>query len=191
MNKIWSIIFIICIIYACIFTSPDLVITSITGSSKNAIESIFVIASMLVFWSGMFNILSNTKILSKISKKIYKFFSFLFKDSEVSDKAKEYISLNIASNLLGIGNASTVNSLKGIEELQKGNKDKTRLNKSMATFIVLNTASLQIIPTSVISLRVLYDSQNPSIIILPIIFVSIVSLIISIVSLNLLWRFYD
>ena len=106
-------------------------------------------------------------------------------------KAKEYISLNIISNLMGVGNAATVNSLKGIEELQKDNRDKKKLNRSMATFIVLNTASMQIIPTSMISLRTLYNSQNPSEIILPVICVSVISLIVALISLRIMWRFYE
>ena len=126
-----------------------------------------------------------------LKKKIYNIFSFLFKKEEVSQKAKEYISLNIASNLLGIGNASTINSLNGIEELQKNNKNHQKINKSMAVFIALNTASMQIIPTSMISLRVLYNSKRPEIIILPVILVSILSLIVSLIFVNILWRRYE
>lgn len=191
MSVIWCSIIIICIIFSCIFLEPSIVLESITNSSKSAIENIFIIASMLVFWSGMFNILSNTNLLSKLSKKLYRLFSFLFNKSEVTEKSKEYISLNIASNIMGVGNAATVNSLKGIEELQKSNIKKEKLNKSMATFIVLNTASLQIIPTSMISLRTLYSSSDPTKIIIPVVFVSLISLIVALCSLRLLWRFYE
>lgn len=191
MSFIWSTFLILCIVFSCIFLSPQVVVESISNSSKGAIENIFVIASMLIFWSGMFNILSNCSFLSKFAKKVYNFFSFLFKKEEVSEKAKEYISLNVISNLMGVGNAATVNSLKGIEELQKDNRNKKKLNRSMATFIVLNTASMQIIPTSMISLRTLYNSQNPSEIILPVICVSVISLIIALISLRIMWRFYE
>lgn len=191
MSVIWSLILIICIVFSCFTANPSIVIEAITNSSKSAIENIWVIASMLVFWSGIFNILSNTNILSKISRKLYSLFSFLFKKEEVSDKAKEYISLNIASNLLGVGNAATINSLNGIEELQNCNKNKKRINKSMAIFIALNTASMQLIPTSMISLRTLYNSSNPEKIVLPVIVVSFTSLIVSLVAVNLLWREYD
>ncbi len=188
MSIIWSLLLVICIIFSCISSDPSVVIDSITSSSKNAIENVLVIASMLIFWSGIFNILSNTSTLSKLSKKIYNIFSFLFKKDEVSEKSKEYISLNIASNILGVGNAATINSLNGIEEMQKTNKHKEKLNKSMAVFIALNTASMQIIPTSMISLRALYNSQNPEKIIIPVIVISFVSLVVSLISVNLLWR---
>lgn len=191
MRVVWSTILIICIVFSFAISSPNIVLESITNSSKSSIENIFTIASMLLFWSGIFNILSNTKVLSKVASKIYNIFSFLFKKEEVSQKAKEYISLNIASNLLGIGNASTINSLNGIEELQKNNKNHQKINKSMAVFIALNTASMQIIPTSMISLRVLYNSKRPEIIILPVILVSILSLIVSLIFVNILWRRYE
>ena len=99
--------------------------------------------------------------------------------------------MNIVSNLLGIGNAATINSLNGIEELQKANSNPQKINKSMAIFIALNTASMQIIPTSMISLRVLYNSNYPEKIIIPVILISFISLIISVISVNILWRFYD
>ena len=118
MCIIWSMILLACIIFSCITSNSNIVIESITNSSKNAISNIWIIASMLVFWSGIFNILSNTNILSRLSKKTYSAIAFLFKEKEVTPKAKEYISLNIVSNLLGIGNAATINSLNGIEELQ-------------------------------------------------------------------------
>ena len=191
MRVVWSTILIICIVFSFAISSPNIVLESITNSSKSSIENIFTIASMLLFWSGIFNILSNTKVLSKVASKIYNIFAFLFKKEEVSQKAKEYISLNIASNLLGIGNASTINSLNGIEELQKNNKNHQKINKSMAVFIALNTASMQIIPTSMISLRVLYNSKRPEIIILPVILVSILSLIVSLIFVNILWRRYE
>ncbi len=191
MSIIWSSILIICVLFSCISSNPSSVIESITNSSKNAINNIWIIASMLIFWSGIFNILSNTKILTKISRKIYNIFSFLFNKNEVSKKAEEYISLNIVSNLLGVGNAATINSLNGIEELQKNNSNPQKINKSMAMFIALNTASMQIIPTSMISLRTLYNSNCPEKIIIPVIFVSFISLIISLISVNILWRFHD
>lgn len=191
MKVVWSSIIITCIIFRLSISSPSLVLESITNSSKTSIESIVTIASMLLFWSGIFNILSSTNIISKLSNKIYNVFSFLFVKDEVSPKAKEYISLNIASNLLGIGNAATINSLNGIEELQKCNKNKKKLNKSMITFIALNTASMQIIPTSMISLRMLYNSTNPELIILPVIIVSFLSLCVSLIFVNILWRKYE
>lgn len=74
---------------------------------------------------------------------------------EVKDnlKVKQEISMNIIANIMGLGNASTPLGLKAMKSMQKENKDKEKLSNSMAMFIVLNTASIQIIPTTVIALR--------------------------------------
>ena len=83
MRVVWSTILIICIVFSFAISSPNIVLESITNSSKSSIENIFTIASMLLFWSGIFNILSNTKVLYKVDSKIYNIFSFLFKKEEV------------------------------------------------------------------------------------------------------------
>ena len=74
--------------------------------------------------------------------------------------------MNMAANILGLGNASTPLGLKAMDSMQKKNKDKTKLSDSMAMFILVNTASLQIIPTTVISIRSSLGSENPTKIIL-------------------------
>lgn len=191
MCIIWSLFYIFCVLILVFNGRADLVTSSIANSSKNAIENMITISANIIFWSAMLNIAINTKIIKRLSKIVYRFFSFLFRKDEVGDKAKEYISLNIASNMLGVGNAATVNNIKAMEELQKENINPKKLNKSMATLILLNTSSISIIPTSMITLRTLYGSSNPSIIILPVITISIISLTFSLILLNILWRFYD
>ena len=70
------------------------------------------------------------------------------------------------ANILGLGNASTPLGLKAMDSMQKINNDKSKLSNSMAMFILINTASLQIIPTTVISIRNSLGSENPTKIIL-------------------------
>ena len=94
--------------------------------------------------------------------------------------------MNIASNVLGVGNAATVNGIKAMEELQKGNQIKELPNDNIATFVLLNTASVQLIPTSMIALRALYGSQNPSSIIYPVWIVTFIALIVGIISIKIL-----
>lgn len=94
--------------------------------------------------------------------------NWLFPEIRDNKEAKEKIAMNMTANILGIGNASTPLGLKAMEELQKINKNKERLSDSMAMLIVLNTASLQIIPTTIIAIRVSLKSNNPTAIIVPV-----------------------
>lgn len=186
MSKIWSFIIIVGIIVACLMGNVETVIDSIMNGSKSSIENVINLTGMMCFWSGMFKILSETKILKIFSKKFSKILYLLFDKKNLSKEAIEYMSLNITSNMIGVGNAATINGIKSIKELQKINDKKERPNNNMTTFIVLNAASLQIIPTNMIAMRALYNSQNPTAIVIPIWIVTITSLIVGLLAIKIL-----
>ena len=76
--------------------------------------------------------------------------------------------MNVIANIMGLGNAATPLGLKAMKSMQKQNKQKDKLSNSMAMFIVLNTASIQIIPTTVIAIRNSLGSSNPTAMIIPV-----------------------
>ena len=88
--------------------------------------------------------------------------------------------MNITANLLGLGNAATPLGLKAMNSMQENNKDKTRLTDDMATLIILNTASIQIIPTTVIGIRMSLGSLQPTKIIFAVWFSTICAAIVGI-----------
>ena len=92
----------------------------------------------------------------------------LFPDIKKGDKVHEEISMNVIANIMGLGNAATPLGLKAMKSMQKQNKEKDKLSDSMAMFIVLNTASIQIIPTTVIAIRSSLGSSNPTAMIIPV-----------------------
>lgn len=186
MSKIWSFIIIVGIIIACFLGNADTVIDSIMNGSKASIENVINLAGMMCFWSGMFKILSETKIIKTFAKKFSKILYLLFDKKDLTDEAIEYMSLNITSNMIGVGNAATINGIKSIKELQKINDKKDRPNNNMTTFIVLNAASLQIIPTNMIAMRALYNSENPTAIVIPIWIITITSLIVGFIAIKIL-----
>lgn len=108
---------------------------------------------------------SLSKRLAKLLRPVIK---FLFPDVDEKDKAHEEISLNIIANILGLGNASTPLGLKAMESLQEKNDNKKVLSNSMAILVLLNTASIQLIPTTVIAIRSSLNSVNPTSIIFPV-----------------------
>lgn len=186
MSKIWCFIMIFGIISAMITGNVSLVIESIMKSSSSGVENVIRLAGMMCFWSGIFKILSETRIIKMFAKKFSKILYILFDKKELNEQAVEYMSLNITSNLLGVGNAATINGIRSIEELQKLNPKKNKPNNNMTTFVVLNTASIQLIPTSMIALRALYHSENPTAIIIPIWIVTVVSLCVGLFSIKIL-----
>ena len=110
----------------------------------------------------------NTSLIKRITKILNPIIIFLFPETSKDKIIKEEISMNIIANLLGLGNAATPLGIKAMKSLQENNKNKETLTNDMAMFILLNTASIQIIPTTVIGIRMNLGSLNPTSIIFPV-----------------------
>lgn len=186
MSKIWSIMIIFSVIFAIITGNAEGIINNVTTGAMSSVENVFTFMGMLCFWSGIFNILKNTSLITKLSKVITPVTRRFFKKDEVDEKILESIALNVTADALGAGNAATIYSVDAIKKMQVKNKDKERLNDSMGMFILLNTASIQLIPTTMISLRVLYGSENPLAIVVPVWIVTIIALTTGLFTMNIL-----
>ena len=186
MSKIWCFMIIASIVVAFLWGDVAVVPNLIMESSITATENMVKLLGMTCFWSGMFNILQQTSLIDKLSKIITRCIRRLFKREEINDKAMENISLNMTCDMLGVGNAATVYGLKAIEELNKVNDDKTRANDSIIMFVILNAASIQLIPTGMITLRTMYNSQNPVEIVPWVWLVTVIALIVGIIACKVL-----
>lgn len=174
LNLVWPIFIIISIIYACLFGTLPKVNDSIFDTIESTMSLLFTLAGTMCFWSGIMNVLEKTDFFLKMRKKISKVIKIIFNDIENDSKESEFISLNILSNLLGLGNAATPMGIKAMDAMDKKNKNKNYMTKDMMMFILINTASIQIIPTTVIAIRASLGSINPSGMIFHIWIVSIV-----------------
>ena len=96
--------------------------------------------------------------------------------------------MNIVSNILGLGNAATPLGLKAMELMQKENKDKSELNKTMTVFLVLNTASIQLIPTTMIAIRTSLGANNPTSFLLPVWGATIGAALAGILTVNIITK---
>ena len=174
LNLVWTIFIIISIIYACLFGTLPKVNDSIFDTIESTMSLLFTLAGTMCFWSGIMNVLEKTDFFLKMRKKISKVIKIIFRDIENDSKESEFISLNILSNLLGLGNAATPMGIKAMDAMDEKNKNKNYMTKDMMMFILINTASIQIIPTTVIAIRASLGSKNPSGMIFHIWIVSIV-----------------
>lgn len=168
LNYLWPIIIIFSFIYSIYSGNTENLNNSIFNSLENVISLSMTLLGTMCLWCGIMEIIKNTSIMAKITKALKPVLNWLFFDSKENKEAMDNISINIVSNILGLGNAATPAGLKAMEELQKSNKNKDRLSDSMMMLIVLNTTSMQIIPTTVIAIRTALKAQNPSSIIVPI-----------------------
>lgn len=188
MSKVWSFIIILSIIIAVLTGIPDVITSSVVSESKVAVENIINLAGMMCFWSGIFKIFESTSLLEKVSSRINKVLLLIFDRKSLSEEARKKIALNVTSNVLGLGNAATIHGIKAIEEMAKSNASE-KPSDNMTKFVLINTASLQLIPTSMIALRALYGSENASGILFPVWIVSTASLIVGLISINILNKY--
>lgn len=185
MSKIWCAILLLAISFSFFTGTQEGILGIITQASYNSMENILVIAGMTCFWAGIFNILRHTKIIKIVSRLLKPIILKLFK-GDLTGKELENISLNMASNLIGVGNAATVYAVKSIEEMQKRNENPKCITENMSLFVLINTASIQLIPTNMLSLRLMYGSTNANVIILPNLVISILSLVIGVITLKII-----
>jgi len=129
--------------------------------ATDAVELIFSIGGIMCLWSGFMRVAEKAGIIKKISKIISPVLRLLFPNLSDKSKAKEYISMNIAANFFGLGNAATPIGLKAMEELQKVNKTTNIASDEMITFVVINSASIQLIPSTIAAIRMAKGSTQP------------------------------
>ena len=160
----------------------------IFDSAASAVELTLTFFGTICLWNGIMQIAKQTTLMEKLTKVLRPFMRFLFPELKKQKQAQEEISINIVANLLGLGNAATPLGLKAMKTLQKENSKKDTLSNSMAMFIVLNTASLQIIPTNVIAIRSSLGSSSPSGIILQVWVATVVAALVGIIATKILMK---
>lgn len=168
LNIIWPLFLIISFVYAIFNGRLEQVNTSVFEGTKSTVELCITLLGTMCLWNGIMKIACKTSIVKKLTKVLTPIMKKLFPDIKRQDKVHEEISMNIIANIMGLGNAATPLGLKAMKSMQKVNNDKKRLSNSMAIFIVLNTASIQLIPTTVIAIRSSLKSNNPTAMIVPI-----------------------
>lgn len=168
LNILWPIFIIVSFVYAILTGNVQNVNNSIFESTSNAVQLAITLLGTICLWSGIMKIAQRTTFVSKLTNILKPIINFLFPEMKKNEQAKQEISMNIIANLLGLGNAATPLGLKAMKTMQKENEKRDTVSNSMAMFIVLNTASLQLIPTTVIAIRTSLNSTNPTSIILPV-----------------------
>lgn len=175
INKLWTVFITIGIVF-CMATGNVVTINNeMINGGKSALQMIIEMIPLMAIWSGLMNIASKSGLINKISLKLSPILHPLFPDIESGHESLGYITSNIVANMFGLGSAATPFGLKAMKSLQELNRDKKSASRSMITFLVINTSGLTLIPTTIISLRTMHGSSNPTEIILVSILATITS----------------
>ena len=190
INKLWVSLIVIGSLFLIFTGNASILNEQILSSGKATLELVMQIFPLVSLWLGIMNIAKDSGLLDRLSHFIYPLLHKIFPLIPKGHESLGYISSNIIANMFGLGNAATPFGLKAMKSLQDLNKNKEEASRSMITFLVINTCGLCIIPTTIISLRMLYDSKDPSFITIPCLVVSFISLVFGLI-LDRIWSKKD
>lgn len=181
LNAIWGLAIVLSLVISFFLKTTANITAAIMKGIEEATQLFITLAGIMCFWGGIMKIAEKSNITNKFSKLLSPLFNILFPFIKKEKKAKEAITMSMIANIFGIGNAATAFSLSAMSELDKINKSSKIASDEMCIFTILNVASLQIIPTTIISFREKFSSQNSGEVIPAIWISSLITLIFAIV----------
>lgn len=205
LNYIWAAMIILGVIFGAVNGNMKEVTEAALDSAGEAVSLCIAMAGVMALWVGLMEVAEKSGLILKLTYKLSPFISFMFPNLPKQHKARDFISMNIIANVLGLGWACTPAGLKAMEELAKLEKERGNpayggtggfvtevaggkssrteriASNEMCTFLILNISSLQLIPVNMIAYRQQYGSVNPAGIIAPAIVATFVSTMVAIV----------
>ena len=188
MNKVWLILLISALIALTIF-EPQSVLLGLSSAGNKAVKLTLELCAIYAVWTGIFNILSQTKISKWLNKILSPIVNLIFGKNNLDKQSKELVSMNMSANILGMNGAATPLGIKAIESMNKNNASG-KATYPMIMLVVICCTSIQILPTSIIGMLTAAGSTNPSKIILPSLIAGLGSTIIGILLVKL-FNFID
>lgn len=161
MNYIWAIMIIISVFFGAVTGRMQQVSDAVFSGCNQSIEICLAITGAMCFWGGFMKISDKAGLTTGVGIILRPITRFLFPGMDPLGPAARAISMNVSANLLGLGNAATPFGLEAMKHFQKENPLKSTASNHMITFVVLNSASLQLVPTTIAMLRSRHGAQNP------------------------------
>ncbi len=160
LNYIWAGLILLSILCAAVTGRMPELSAAVLNGAGGAVTLIISMAGMMAAWTGLMKIADRSGATQLLAKLLRPLMRLLFPQCEKDSPAVKAMCMNITANLLGLGNAATPLGIAAMQELKKKNPTQTADN-SMAMFVVVNTASIQLIPTFMATLRAQYGSASP------------------------------
>lgn len=170
------------LLYACAVGTLPLLTTAITEGITAAVSFCMTTGAMMVFWCGIFALMEDCGIAEALSRLLRPLLGRLFPIAATHEAAFAPLCANVTANLLGLGNAATPMGIRAIRAMA----GLPRAQQELGRLVVMNTASIQLLPTTVISLRAAMGSTNPADILTPVLLTSLLSVTAGLVSLEVL-----
>lgn len=188
MGYIWGGMILTAVLFGMISGETEAVAQAALSGAESAVKMSISLLGIMCFWSGLLEIAKRAGLTEKLTRLFRPLTGLLFPRLPADSPAVQAIVMNMTANFLGLSNAATPLGLAAMAELQKINPQKECATDEMCTFVVVNTASFSLLPTTVIALRAAAGSADPFGIILPVWICSFLSLTVGITASVLLAR---
>jgi spore maturation protein A len=186
MNYIWLTIVILAIVLGGINGKIENVTKSAIDAASSSVTIAIGLIGTMALWLGIMKIAEDSGLLALAAKGITPILKKLFPDVPAGHPAMASMTMNIAGNMLGLGNAATALGLKAMEDLETLNTHPGVATNAMCTFLTINTAGLQLVPATVIGVLASAGSKDPTVIIGTTIAATLTALIAGIAAVKLL-----
>lgn len=163
MKWIMTGLILLSVVFAAVTGRMDSLTTAFLEESGGAVQLAISLTGIIVLWSGIMRVAQTSGLTGKLAKAAEPVLSKLFGGLERGGKAMQYITLNITANILGLGNASTPFGIAAMREIEREERspEPEKASHNMIVLTVMNTASLQLIPTTAAALRLAHGSSDP------------------------------
>lgn len=162
---------------------------SVVTGGTDAISLAIKLAGVICLWNGLTAIAQKSGLTALICRILSPFLNLLFPKLK-DKKAKESIAMNVTANFLGLGNAATPLGLEAMKRLQEVNPTPEKATNEMVRFVVINSAAVHLVPTTIALLRSEYGSSSPMEILFPALATSITALSAGILATQLLKKVF-
>ena len=175
MNTIWVLLIAGSVILSILNGRVGEFTRAIFEGAKSAVEVSLFLLGIVALWLGITKIIEESGLIHRLSRGFRIFVSRLFPQIPRDHPALASITLNLLANLFGLGNAATPLGIKAMQDLQSFNPDQDTITFEMMLFIVINTASIQLVPFTVIGILADFGSKNPAVVVLPTLLATVLS----------------
>lgn len=184
LNTIWLSMIFLAVIVGAIQGRIDQVVIAVTDSAKLGFEVALGLAGIMALWLGIMNIATESGLVKLFARALRPVMRRLFPDVPVEHPAMGAMIMNIAANMLGLGNAATPLGLQAMHELQRLNTHMHTASNSMCTFLAINTSSVQLVPATAIAFLAANGSLHPSSVIFSTLVATCASTAVAIISVT-------
>jgi len=188
LNYIWMGLISISCIYAFLSGRGSEIASAFSDGAFECVQFTLKIGSFMVMWQGILAVAEKSKLSQKFSKILSPVITFVFKGVKKGSRAVRLISNNVTANILGLSNAATPLGMDAMRELSKKSFNRIATD-DMCLLAVINSASLQLVPSTLIALRTSFGAEAPADVTVPIWIVSALTVVFAVTVTKIMAKY--